>query len=198
MFPADGCKSEFPYSGDVNRHMQGVHENVKFNCYKCKFEGNSKISLKAHMKNVHTVATFDCTVGGCGRKFARKANLARHRHVNCEKCEFETSYKETLKAHINTIHEVKPLLKCDECDYMSQYSNLIKRHRESVHEKKRWNCTQCEYTSSSSDTTKRHTKIRHEGFVYLSRLRFFFNMAIFFKHPFKSKPPRSPISVQCL
>ena len=104
MFPADGCKSEFPHSGDVNRHMHGVHKNVK-----CKFEGNSKISLKAHMKNVHTVATFDCTVGGCGRKFARKANLARHRHVNCEKCEFETSYKETLKAHINTIHELKPL-----------------------------------------------------------------------------------------
>ena len=93
-----------------------------------------------------------------GRIIWRGIGMSIVRNVNLK--------QETLKTHINTIHEVKPLLKCDECDYMSQYSNLIKRHRGSVHEKKRWNCTQCEYTSSSNDITKRHMKVRHEGFVF--------------------------------
>ena len=91
-----------------------MHKIIKFNCEKCEFETNDKRSSKAHMKIVHNVATFSCTVDDSESEFTCNSNLKRYKHikVTCDKCEFEAHCKRKLKVHMKGVHEMS-LLKCD-------------------------------------------------------------------------------------
>ena len=62
MFPCTfgGCESNFTRNYHMKRHMQGVHEGIKFQCEECEFKTNYKERLKAHIQGVHEGLNFTC------------------------------------------------------------------------------------------------------------------------------------------
>ena len=81
----------------------------------------------------------------------------------CSICDYRTSYKSTLKKHIEAVHEGLKQHKCPLCDYSASYTSHLKQHIEAVHEgKKPHKCTFCDISFARTTTLKKHIDAVHE------------------------------------
>ena len=62
----------------------------------------------------------------------------------CTSCEYRTTRKDTLKAHIRSKHERSVIFYCTWCVYQTTWISGLKRHMEAIHE---WSTSeqQCEW-----------------------------------------------------
>ncbi|XP_066144672.1 myoneurin-like [Euwallacea fornicatus] len=141
------------------KHRETPIEEMHFcNIKSCKFKTIHRGMLKWHMRR-HMLASdkletdiYPCTQ--CDKVFdQRKGFLIHLKHMHkdpvvsdsdavdktdypCATCNFRTSTKQNLKAHIYRSHipeEVKRKFKCNICGFETNYKNSFKKHLSRVH-----------------------------------------------------------------
>ena len=82
----------------------------------------------------------------------------------CDKCQFVTKSKPSLKQHAKTIHESLKLLQCKKCHFMTKYKKSLQRHHNYIHEKESlqsYECDKCPYFTNHKHILIRHVKSFH-------------------------------------
>ena len=103
------CKAVFRTKGNLNRHLR-VHSRGEhaFSCDFCEFTSHRKDIVKAHVQNIHSLATpYPCSI--CSKKFKLKSSLDKHVLVHssnqssvafrCVECDKDFKRKSTLMTH---------------------------------------------------------------------------------------------------
>jgi len=155
-------------------------------------------------KNSGLKTEFDCNI--CGTKFDNKVAQQKHKKSShkrpqvfkCEDCGSEFTSGQTLKAHIQSIHEgikkvcsicLKPVVDltrhvrtqhkngnkrdfpCNVCNSQFRTKFSLQRHKETVHLKvKAWACDLCEKSFGEKRDMERHKKAVHFGIKNKSNL----------------------------
>ncbi|MBY9000961.1 MAG: C2H2-type zinc finger protein [Candidatus Heimdallarchaeota archaeon] len=107
----------------------------------------------------------------CGKEFARKDSLQRHKksiHLKvkfeCPHCDYSAARNDYLKRHINSIHLNLRKYVCEICGEGFNQSGTLNRHILTIHEKRKpYECTQCNTVFSRKDQLLRHTQTVHEN-----------------------------------
>ena len=73
----------------------------------------------------------------------------------CNKCTYVTSYKDSLKKHLDFTHNGFKVI-CEECNKIYTSMSALGRHRAIIHGGKVFNCDKCEYQSKSSESLRSH------------------------------------------
>ena len=60
------------------------------------------------------------------------------RILSCDQCGYQTSRKNSLSLHKQSLHEGKKYL-CGSCDFQATQRGNLKRHQQSIHEGKKYN-----------------------------------------------------------
>ena len=80
----------------------------------------------------------------------------------CPHCYYVPSRKDSLKQHINSVHEEKKQHRCTICDFVSSYKSSLKQHIKSVHEEEKpYQCIICAYSCSAKQRLERHIDSLH-------------------------------------
>jgi uncharacterized Zn-finger protein len=169
------CLKEFGSPKDLERHMDGVHLGVKFDCLECDYQATRKSNLTQHINTVHRgIHKFKCDQ--CESSFAESGNLAKHiqsvhdkvRFVcTVEGCDKSYSLKSYLINHIKSFHEGHEH-RCDQCGKVLSTNANLKQHIQNVHSDKRFICSfdNCGKSFTRSSHLKSHVKSAHEGVRY--------------------------------
>ena len=64
----------------------------------------------------------------------------------CQICLYKTAYKNNLKIHFQSIHELMTY-QCQYCEYKASQKGNLKIHTQSIHEHKTYQCQYCEYSN---------------------------------------------------
>ena len=93
----------------------------------------------------------------CRIKIEACADQRRDMWYSCDQCDYKTTWKGSLKRHIDAIHgDVR--YTCNQCDYKATQKGNLKRHIDSVHGDVIYTCDQCHYkgnTEAKSQKTYR-------------------------------------------
>ena len=79
----------------------------------------------------------------------------------CGQCEYISAQKDTLKKHIETVHDGKRHY-CNQCEYSRKQKSVIKTHIESVHNGTWYHCDQCEYKAAYKSAVETHIESVHK------------------------------------
>ena len=82
MFLCDQCKTQFTTTRSLNRHIQSIHEGVKFDCDQCNYQATQLAGLKTHIMGKHEGTKFHCNT--CGQQFSFQSSL--NKHIKLNKC----------------------------------------------------------------------------------------------------------------
>jgi len=110
------CDYQATQKGTLKRHIQSVHDGIKYPCLHCDYQATQEGSLKRHIQNVHDgiKSVHD------GIKYP------------CLHCDYQATEKGTLKRHIQSVHDgIK--YPCPHCDYQATTKGSLKRHIQSKH-----------------------------------------------------------------
>ena len=76
----------------------------------------------------------------------------------CDKCDFRCVRMNTLKQHVQTVHEgVKPAFKCQVCDYTCYRKAQLERHM-FEHDGDPFKCDLCQFSTKYKATIINHMK----------------------------------------
>ena len=125
--------------------MEGCQEiKNESTCHICMkvFVGNHHQFLKSrHIKNVHSDSKFEC-----------------------ETCTKEFKTKESLKIHINSIHEKTKTFTCKLCSKLFYKAATLAIHKRQVHENRRnHECEFCRKSFVTKEQLKSHIQSIHES-----------------------------------
>jgi hypothetical protein len=127
----------------TEEHIELMHTAHEIYCDSCSKSFLSKIALRKHINEVHTVDT---------EKRARKRKL----HY-CSLCTKEYDYKKQLVDHIRSFHKKERNTQCDIC-LRRFYHRDIKKHIDHVHGEKKLECKFCGKMYSCYDNLKLHMR----------------------------------------
>ena len=145
------CDRLFRLRSNLNHHIKGVHEKVRYPCQRCEKQCFDKRTLKKH--NCKT--GFKCSI--CDKSFKSKSSLYKHvkgihdkLRFYCKLCYGNYSDKSNLRKHVLSVHEnVK--YSCEFCDKaFSDQSNLI------THKREKHGICSCEETFQEKTELKIH------------------------------------------
>ena len=94
-------------------------------------------------------------------EISKKKNKDVLRLNKCSQCNYVSSYKSNLRAHVKT-HGGEKSNKCNLCDYASSYASALKTHLKTHSGEKSNKCNLCDYASSQAGHLKTHLKT-HSG-----------------------------------
>ena len=84
--------------------------------------------------------------------------------LQCGKCDYKTGIKNSLRKHVEVIHDKFKRFSCQQCDYKAATLQYLNRHVEVAHEKiKRFACNQCQYKAAWKHHLEQHVKVFHDG-----------------------------------
>ena len=108
-FNCDQCKRKFTQKNSLTRHIENIHEGLKYPCHHCDHESKSQGSLTVHIQLKHEGVRYACNQ--CDHQFTQQANLTTHiksKHEGvryaCNQCKHQASTKTNLTRHIQTKH----------------------------------------------------------------------------------------------
>ena len=52
-YPCDECGKQFTVQASLKKHLQSVHEGVKYPCSHCDYRSSTQGSLKRHLQKTH-------------------------------------------------------------------------------------------------------------------------------------------------
>ena len=134
------CPYKTHYRSILDKHIQSLHENIKYKCNQCEFQFTRKDHLKNHTRTQHE---------GESRYF-------------CEQCDFLCNRQSLLNYHIESKHKGIKYL-CDQCENLFTSQHGLKKHIMSIHEGiKRYACEQCDYKTNEQKLIQKHIKSKHE------------------------------------
>ena len=106
------CGKEYATKGEVKKHFQMIHEQIKYVCDICKKAFGAKPGLKQHQEKFHE-----------GKKPSVQCPL-------CPKC-FWTD--QVLKRHVNDVHEKKRPHGCELCGLRFAQKGQLNTHMKGKH-----------------------------------------------------------------
>lgn len=127
-------ESEREFRNNIEAPMEA------FGCLLCPVIFITRLSLDAHIHNVHS---------GIKNSFA------------CALCKKKLVSKAGLKKHDNLIHKKIRPYSCSQCNYTATSPILINKHHFNIHVKK-YKCTACNYTNISRKALASHVYTAHE------------------------------------
>ena len=184
-FKCEVCIKSFHSKKANDYHDSVKHSSVDMSvkCSICEKVLASEISLKAHIKYVHSEKRLH-SCNRCESKFKHKKDLTNHslyihkinlyeemylqpkevKLFNCGQCESSYKQKSFLNAHIRNKHtECQPLHYCDVCSLKFKDKRSLVAHKKVKHEKRNeeYSCSICGKTYSQRKTLNRHM-LSHE------------------------------------
>ena len=111
------------------------------NCDICQKSLRSLPSLQSHQE--------DCPPG-------------RGPSCYCEVCGKKLKTKATLKAHIKTLHQVRPSVECNVCGKVFGSERNLRLHRRSVHVYTEVSCPLCVFTTKTPTLLQKHIGNQHK------------------------------------
>jgi thymidine kinase len=114
------CKEEFTMSRKATAHICDKIEKLPFRCTQCSKRCHSTNQLKNHINTKHIIKV--------PKKF------------ECDKCPFETKYKQSLIKHFNMhrtfeskLQTKHKIYKCDQCPSLFRSLKAIPVHKKQFH-----------------------------------------------------------------
>lgn len=108
-FVCDKCSKKFSHNCELIRHMEEIHEGVRYPCDKCEYQATKKWHLQQHIEAEHKGVRYPCG-----------------------KCNYLAKTKQTLQRHVESIHE-GIRYPCDYCDYKATQIPSLKKHIQQNH-----------------------------------------------------------------
>merc|ERR1711964_502481 len=108
----------------MKRHIQSVHNGIRYPCPHCDHQATTKGNLKTHIKYVHDCGTYPCP-----------------------HCDHQATQKAKLKTHIKSVHD-GIRYPCPHCDYQARTNGHLKAHIKSVHEGIKHPCPHCDHKAT--------------------------------------------------
>ena len=173
------CGTFFKTKHGLQKHVQRMHsENQNVYCEKCGKSFKTKSTLLDHMKKIHE--TPDVVCEECGKICRSEKGLSSHMKKSHQKkeplicpheeCKKVFKRKQSLKMHIQFVHDKVPLEKKHSCSYCTKKFHKpirLERHVNTTHLNKREiKCEQCEYTTNYPHSLKIHIESIHLGIMY--------------------------------
>lgn len=183
-FSCEQCSKTFSFKRSLDRHIKGVHEDVRdFNCEEsdCEKSFRNKYELKQHMIGSHNKGDkSDRTCKVCFKVFKKVKYMEIHctsvhnsePQFSCPICQRSFSFQRSMERHVKAIHEDRRDYKCDadgcEKAFRSRYD--LSEHFNNIHaliKKKKpaenVTCDICEKVCSTRKVLYSHKKLVHEG-----------------------------------
>ena len=163
------CGAKLRSKHSLNVHIKLVHTGVKMPCPKCAFSTRSAANLRRHFRLRHTDSGETCAF--CGNVYKR---VKWHQKVSmcgrdvddrekfpCQSCGKVVVGKQSLRKHIEIVHERKKDRKCDQCSYATYSSFNLRLHVRKVHEGSDLNYEMCKFCDRTSSNMKLHVSTYH-------------------------------------
>ena len=130
----DQCEKQFTCQYSLTKHIESVHEKVKYTCNQCNKQFTDIGSLRKHIQSVHLNFMY-----------------------RCDQCHKQFTQKSSLRTHIQSLHDGVNST-CVSNNLHSIYINIILRNIpiQSIHERVKYRCDQCDKQFSHKETLKRH------------------------------------------
>ena len=153
------CDKLFRLSSNLNHHMKGVHEKVRYPCQLCEKQFYDKRNLKKHNCIQRQREELPPKKTKKGRKKYKIISCVNGK-FKCSLCEKSVSSKNSLYKHIRGVHE-KIRFNCKLC--LGNYSDLsnLRKHVLSVHENINYPCDICDKVFSDQNNLRSHKRNKH-------------------------------------
>ena len=121
----------------LTKHLQSIHQGIRYPCDQCPYQAISKMRLKDHIESVHE-----------GKRYF------------CDQCEHVAPTKYYLKAHITNTH-CERNFHCDQCDFKAKTAATLKAHVLAIHLKIKFTCPECGSKFCQRGHLAKHRKLKH-------------------------------------
>lgn len=108
-YECEQCGKTFQSKAFRQRHMEEIHEGIRYPCEECNYIATRKTHLKNHIKSEHNGVRFSCS-----------------------ECNYEAKSKQTLNRHVASVH-AKIRYPCSYCYYRAKQPHALKKHIEVIH-----------------------------------------------------------------
>ncbi|XP_059048978.1 RE1-silencing transcription factor-like isoform X1 [Achroia grisella] len=167
--PCNHCNAKFYNKHDLATHALIHSDDMPFECLACGRKFKRLILLKRHEKVLHSdLCQFSCphcTVTFLSQEELvahqnRHGNIANRRHV-CPVCSKRFHEKNTLRRHIDIVHNKKRGLRCEYCTELFSSVSKLTRHVRSHAGKRAYPCKYCNKSFLKSHHYTRHLRVKH-------------------------------------
>ena len=93
-------------------HMRREHEKIRYPCNKCDFQAKGTSDLNKHIQAIHEGIKFECEYKGCNYRISRRSMLNYHvrfKHegifYSCDMCGERCMSPHALKSHVKHKHQ---------------------------------------------------------------------------------------------
>ena len=135
MFACPECGATFPKNASMRTHFRSKHKGVQ---YPHDYNPYNSYSLALDTRS----------------------NLSDSEAFVCGQCQRRFSLQESLRIHIEAVHETRRF-ECQQCGDTFSQSGSLSSHVKSQHEKVRLECEICQQQYSSRGGLKLHRKNQH-------------------------------------
>ena len=139
----------------------------KFSCEKCDYTAKNEITLKNHIKTVHDLVEYPCSICDyLGSLSAIRAhiNTEHKEYFQCKYCTFIAQEKTAVTLHSKNEHSVN--IKCSFCEKVFTKSYHLKNHVKVHHEGIKFPCNQCDYQANEPSNLRTHKITYHDSILY--------------------------------
>jgi len=140
------CRKYFLTEAERDEHIASAHKRpmrAEAKCLYCNKICIDKNVLNSHIRRNHSAVKILCKFFTCGQFFYTKTEADEHfeqehqkmeenKKYRCLKCNYRSSYKQTVKIHISRMHGEK-MLQCPKCSICFSSSLTLKDHIRQVH-----------------------------------------------------------------
>ena len=181
LYSCDECEFKSASQRYLNDHIKKVHEGIRYPCHKCEYIATERGSLKKHHRAIHEGILYGGVKIACSYCDFKSIRPALKKHIfdvhgeeylfkndkeqfKCEKCEYTTDRKSSLKEHIQKQHE-GIRYPCDKCDYIGKLSRSLQQHIKVNHQGELTNhyCEYCGHILKTSSGLKLHINSVHKN-----------------------------------
>jgi len=164
----DDCGVVYRSNLGLTRHIESVHELVRYECNHCEYKANHKSGLRYHINMTHQGVQYRCD--SCFTNFTSQSDLtlhiqSTHKRVRkiryeCDQCDYKVASKSGLIYHLKGYHQ-EGQYSCDKCDHIATSKSNLTQHVKIVHQVVKYNCDECDFIFTSSCSVTRHIQSVH-------------------------------------
>ena len=153
------CDKNFRLRSNLNHHIKGVHEKVRYPCNLCKKQFYDQRNLNKH-------SCSDSTKKGQNKSKSKKPNKNHNilhnmkRKYECSLCDKSFMLKGNFYNHMNGVHK-KVKYSCKLCHGQFSHRSNLRKHVLSVHENVKYFCDFCDKVCSDQSNLRSHKRFMH-------------------------------------
>jgi len=163
------CDKMFRGNYELRKHIETIHEQLRFTCSICNRQFKSKDGLKYHQNLLHiTDNKFKCKF--CSLKFSNKQRLLIHERkdhdigkLSCKHCKNSFVYTWKYNSHLNCCKAIPGgdlrIWVCSKCRKRFHKFRYLKQHRQSCLQKKGFECVSCSKRFNHRSGLNYHRKL---------------------------------------